>query len=425
MTPLHALRVWFDGNDLNEDIIDYVERGAPRAELDALRHHYRQHVESQPAVPPRPGFELRPYVSTLWQDHPAYASGIAGSYARDFRHRDDVATTINALKHFLLYCHSIAIDNPLVLYLDMLSLGASERSVAIHRVHAANVLRLLMELRDLIDRHVVVFVEPRDRIHNLSVALLSSEHIVDVANTVDFSDLRSFYSAPIESQNDRLISTYMGLKSLTYGLLASRELEGAVNIHLPFKHSEALLNKFISTTAAEAALGFSSGQKTQLQNGTADLQYLRHLLSLQVPTFDRLSTSDILAIRAGDRFIQLRQGLEQGLRELGSVEASGPTHAQHVRKIFTHTLEHSRESLEADVKRSPAMRASLKGLRNLAVAGVPTVIAADLGGATAAAAAFVFTEATQLGMELFHQRKDRAAAQAYAAHALLFQPDRI
>lgn len=388
------------GGPVDARLVDHVDRAASRHELDRLRARYREYVAGHPTLPPREG-ALRPYLPSRAVGDPRYAHGV-GTGEYDLDDDGDVARVVQSLRHFLLYCDSVAVDNPLVLHLDKAGL-TNPGLVALQRVGRDRLvrwLRVLAELRELVEAGVVCLVEPRYEIHNRLPDLLSRPDHDRLAEEADFSD----FPGPPASRDGRWAQVVMAERAAASGLVAHGVHGGNVTVYVPYRHVAQVLD------AAAAA-----------QPGAAEMDRLREVLAVDVPTFAPLPVADMVAIRRHGAFEAFRAAVRRAVVTAQALDPTAPGYPDAVRQLV-----HDEVLAVADPAREASRSATLSGWRRagriLAFVALPAALGA-VGGPVGSVAGATGGAAAEQWWDRFSTRSPRAANDAFARHAALFRPD--
>src|SRR5262245_52381566 len=162
-TVLDLIRKHF-GEDVGPDLIAALGVKLP-PEFRKFLVEYREWVHGNPRVPPRAEAHLRPFVTGSYDRSrrvPLYDLVFQGDETR-------ISSAIDAIKHQLLYCHSVAIEDPLqhLIFgeenLPPVALASMRGGNLGFRINSGPLFRryliLMSHLRPFIDSGAVVLVE--------------------------------------------------------------------------------------------------------------------------------------------------------------------------------------------------------------------------------------------------------------------------
>jgi hypothetical protein len=424
-TPIELIEAEL-GQPLSPELAEAVtEDDSLDEKLERLSGAARGFVTSKPRLPRREPGMLRPYVpSRNVRDRAHYYKLAVGEYLFDPQWAD-IEGAVDALKHFLLYCDGLAIDDPLAPITGAFDESPrrwwSDRSRA--RARLANYIRFLVTIEELVEEGIVVFVEPDEEIQSRVFALLGEDERTLVARAAEFDDFPEWSSGYVQTQSRREGVIGMASQVLAMGLKACIFHNGAVNLHLPFKHSETLLAHVVGRARVEAGVMLPEAQRQAVRESAAELQVLRHVLELRVPTFERMKPEAIINVRREDGFERLRAGIRRAVTMAGALNPAAPGYDRALRQLVYDELSQPQRRMEDEIASSRFLSRLEKGGRNLVLVGVPAIAAATVGGPLAAGGAAVLSEAARLGINWLSGAGKRAADQAYAEHALLFRPE--
>ena len=145
--------------DPDQALYQAVQRSSTET-LRKFREAYRAFAEEERIeVPDLKKGELRPYIaSPHWNGiTPPWMHGGIPFYAEDFDNPDNVWAVVDAIKHRLLYCHSVSLDDPLA---NIAITNPFLEGDDIYRARLANLASFLVHMRPLIERGIISFVPP-------------------------------------------------------------------------------------------------------------------------------------------------------------------------------------------------------------------------------------------------------------------------
>jgi hypothetical protein len=144
----------------NEELFASI-RDASTSKLEEFLDAYRQFAShGQLQAPPLDRSTLRPYLSTDPSGNTAaWLRGAFDMGLWELSEEDAVWKIVDEIKHRLLYCHSIAVDDPFGrIILLATTQGLHPTDIDRHKRQLLNFVNLLIHLRPLIERHVLCFV---------------------------------------------------------------------------------------------------------------------------------------------------------------------------------------------------------------------------------------------------------------------------
>src|SRR5687767_8026941 len=120
---LWSRRITFDKDDLNVAYSAWRQcvPSPSRGTRDDVGRHWALRFEPGPLPPVKPTGHLRPYLPI--ETWPMPGKPNTGYFVFDST-EDDLWYTVDAIKHHLLYCHSVAIENPMAIWMMDKSMGA-------------------------------------------------------------------------------------------------------------------------------------------------------------------------------------------------------------------------------------------------------------------------------------------------------------
>lgn len=407
------------GTPFGPELIETVEL-APYERLRDLQAHVKAFGKTAD-VPDKQPAQLRPYVPL---ERHEFARVEHELYLRphDFADPHKASAALNALKHHLLYCHSLAIDNPLRDLLDPFSLAADlspdgylSRTgyLARQRAMLVNYLRFLEQIKPLVRAQVIVWVE-----HDVTVPFLQDGALPDiapVAQTADFSDMPAEDQAVLEARGELARHAFASHANdqLAIGLQEVARHSGALDLYLPYRHFESVLRAVAARTPADVPEWPREGE----------LQVLNDLLKVPLPRLAELTPADIVKIREGEQaFAQWRVSLEHGLERLGALDPETLGHNNEELRILEQELLGGRQALEAEIAKSGFLSQAKRGIKEFSIGGVVALGLTPVAGPLPALATGSGQFGLRLLVDLLFGRGKRKHAQALYRQYLLFSP---
>jgi hypothetical protein len=380
-----------------------IERRMQWRRLADFGERFRAFEQEVRAPVLKPG-ELRPYVP--------YMTGVPGaslsirSLPSD-EYQDELAAGLDALRHHLLYCHSIAMDNPLAGLTDYLRGGPAAEVAGVRTAMAAYV-RFLAAIAPLVRAGVIVLVEPVSY-----PPLVKDDSYLEwrqplarrVAATADFSDV-SERALPSDA---RKYFAGSAIDVITK-LLVAIDVHKNLDLYLPHGYFHDVLSAM-----GEPLIGVKA----------ADSRLLTRLVQLKLPALRSLPLADLVALRDdGEAFLawraDLRQALEATSRRAEDVELGADEWLGALRE------EMARSAIELDrrLARSGLAARARDGAKAFGLGAVIAGGAAAITGTATGLVSAGLALPVQLLWAYVASRRRRAADPdaALMHHYLLFRP---
>ena len=385
-TVLDVIQQAFD-EPLGPDLID----GMSRMSASDIARLYQPTSEWEDSfqAPYKPITELRPYIPH-------------GDNFTTWEMLDDVTPfkTADAIKHRLLFCHSIAIRSPLPILVSNLADGFDsgiERTLRRHFV-------TLLQLAPLIEQGIVTFVPLpngpkmpywmtrstsfRHALKRRMGPLEGKTHakfLSDLAPSLDMTDYPRFVYAPssppprtlpegVDEWQQHFLLRAFNYISESMGMVVTTA--GGVDLVMSYRHQDQALRWLLGAAPANGG-----------SLRTPEVAVLSHLLKLQLPALEDLDVRDIVAIRQQDEaFEAWRSSLSRALAILHTMDINSLSNVER-RSFLALELEESARELRAKVNlRKPGARAR-GALADFALGAVAIVGGSAIGGALGAATA--------------------------------------
>jgi hypothetical protein len=404
------------GERFGPDLIRRVEQ-ASLAELTDLLEHHREFRRSAP-VPAKAGDgELRPYVPVAGDRTRDAAHGLA-LRIQDFKHRERALMALDSLKHHLLYCHSVAVDDATgYMLFSATAPQASDDRFRAKRAELVNYLTFLAGIEPLVRSGVVVLVmdvpDPLDR-----QRLVPDK--AALAADADFSDLSGFFRDHFDEAQKQggprfeLVRQAMLVRAeqlLARGLQTAAAHPGDLDLYLPFRHYEDLLRAAVRSGQTDAPAGLRQ----------VELHVLDQLLSVPVPGLGRLTVADLVAIRGEEAaFARWREGLERALDRIERLDEDLLDPRAEALRVIRQELQTEQHALEEGIEKSGFLSGARAGLKTFAIGSVAGVTAIEEPGPGIAAGAM--TGALTLIWDYVAGRRGRERTRALHRQYLVFSP---
>jgi hypothetical protein len=279
----------------------------------------------------------------------------------------------DALKHHLLYCHKVAVDDPFV-HMEMMFHPSyfgrwsipSERIRLEEEVrrYLVSSLTLLLTLRPLIDSGVLNFIDPYDYWHTDEAA---SELLIAVGDCMDWSSLPGVVLNRMGPVKPRTAAI-----DLASTIIASDYHRTNFAMYVPYESYRPILNALVGAGVP----GISADRVT----GENESVVLGDLLNLAIPGLGDLTPSDIASIRRDDELFEAWRS------DLRSAVVSAKTYLASRNLVDVDAAEgrHIREMLRPSALRLESAIRQIKGSsvasREVRRFGIGSVSAAMSGG---------------------------------------------
>ena len=405
--------------DLGDDLEEAVSR-ASHDELRELQERMRSFAESA-RLPEKAASELRPYIPNERAQGVALPHGLR-IRPNDFEDPASAGAAINALRHHLLYCNSIAIDDPLRWILDSYTAEPHpfmadyfERQ----KEKAQNCIRFLCDIAPLVLDGAIVLVETDIGLPDNAPL---NRRIVEGLNEnqtsgFDFSDLSAEASTWLES--DREMRGYAlaleGNEQLGASLATAEQYPGTVNLYMPYKYFVDLLR--LAVSAGDFA--------TPMPFGQVDMQLLRTLLDLEVPGLASLPSKDLILLRRDEEaFASWRASLRSGLQRVGEMGPEVIDREAEARVILDQEMEVARAALRTAIGRGGFVTQLQNGFKQFAISGVAALGLAPIADPVSGVAAAAANGLLALFAAYVDGKTGKELRMAAYSHYLVFSPTR-
>jgi hypothetical protein len=373
---LRSRRITFDKDELNVAYSAWRQcETVPSRDSPDFRRHWALKFEPARLPPQKQPGHLRPYlpIETL----PTSGKPNTGYFVFDST-EDDLWSTVDAIKHHLLYCHSVAIENPMAVW--MMDKGGAltfSRAANLQKgilgwqfnssIIMAQWLSFLTHVRPLIESGALIIVEEQAR----------DPWILKVVPGIDKQALEATASRMGLTSVDFRIAVW----KLDLLVRARSRVQGNLDLDLSDPEVESLVKKLLEQ-------GSDFGGPLKVQENAA----LATLIKAELPAIEHLSIDDLVAVRRNsDEFESWRRGIEKVARKIaqevpGNLPAS--EHAYELSRRFRGEVLDLGRDLEANISRQPVHikvgKTALKFAVGAAVGGLfgwpfgLTVVAAEL-----------------------------------------------
>jgi hypothetical protein len=311
---------------------------------------------------------------------------------------------VDAIKHRLLFCHSIAFDDPLG---EIVSLAASQMRLGNQgdggKRALLNYINLLLHFSELLRTHVVCVVPPEAYLpgHTAPTYVPLDANLQmdlqDWQQQLDFDEIMQAAPENVQVEWKTLLKEADGnalLQKVNF-VRACERISSAIagvshaprklSLYLPFRYDVDLLKKYRGSAIAPGSFSLPD----------RDNWLLNQLVDVKLPGLSSLSPHDLVAIRTGAEFGQWRKVLKEALRNADALPDDLWNREQEVRKEIDDRLQEGKVQLEAAISKSRVLdgvkQGSVSMLAGLASVGLtlllnPAALLAVLVAAAGAAA---------------------------------------
>jgi hypothetical protein len=440
------------GEPASPDLVLKIRGGRPETAVDFGRR-YREWVTAQkPRIVEKPARQLRPFIEAAYHG-PKGVSLFAPAFSDD---ENQLWALYDGLVHHLLYCHSVAIENPLMHLITSSRPGRGLQLLPLQGgVFGFNVnptiilsryIALLVELRGLVDCGAVVMVEtglspmsgsaPQVTVYREADPpgvgtyqfrghpyVLSDAQFVEIQQRVGAQLAERVEAGLAWQYPEGGITDYMRQKrqklllEVALGEIVSAarasDRVGDLDIYLRNHFQKNALAEALAV-APEWLTGSSPSRSLQRQ-----MMLLDRLLQLDLPDLSNLAPGDIRAIRRSDEtFNRWRQALGNGL---GVVETlpDVPLSEEQLNTVRDEVYENIVEAglaIDTSINKSDVKKAARAGALKLIVG----LLLSGGAAAPAVAAHAGLTGGQKLGTTAFSKMQQKPLAESIDRHTVLF-----
>ncbi len=360
-------------------------------QLEEFVEEYRCRVSNGLLQPPElKNSELRPYLHTN-HDLPAWAKGGLQLDLEAFETSEKMWRTVDAIKHRLLYCHSVALNDPLS---DLATLAAAQmRQSQPGRGMTAllNYVQLLIHMGKLLRDNVLCLVPPAfyspARVGPYQQRAEMYQRLSSVPGGRNFwkqADIQEILkNAPETTRTEWESALHSGgtseelIRSVNFdaacqriadALSATTDLKNCASIYLPYRYDIELLLACQSALIHSHLPGFRD----------ADNWLLSRVIDMEVPGLCSLDPEQIVELRSDSaEFAMFRNELSSAIRAADSLPMNTLDRAGEIKRLTSVELASAKEKLELSLGKSPTLAALRKG--SIAILG-GTLSAAVVAG---------------------------------------------
>jgi len=360
------------------DLYDAVRTATP-AQMESVLNEYRSFASVRTVQAPLlSDGELRPYFTTE-SDLAPWVNGAFNMWISTFINPEGIWQAVDAIKYRLLYCHSLAVDDPL----GTMMLYYQDNT---RREPLLNYVNFLLHMGPLVRSHALCFVAPagyfesvmqtivRGGFESRLKEMLSGKSILQ---TLDFREI--MHKAPEEIQQrwkDLLHSTSgeetlreanydAAFKRIGKTIDAAVHAPGLLSVYLPFRYDIDLLSRYQQQALLDESISLPD----------ADNWLLSRLIDIELPGIDTLSPDEVVNIRTqSEEFEHWRGVLRDAIQHADTIPANVLGRNVAIRREVQAKLREGKARLEASLPKS----AVLKGLKKGTVSMLGGVISAAI-----------------------------------------------
>lgn len=380
--------------------------------------------------------EVRPYIDSHWT-YQGWSGRIGvnrvlnplGELWKSLRDPSEASKVVHLIKHHLLYCHQLALEDPIRGPVRHISLADPDFPAS--RLQVAAGLQVLSFLEPLIDAGIVIILPKLPRLWSdlhVQMSLEIKEYIWeggrDWLGPLEPGLIDTLRGEEDENPLRRRIRYHRAARMKHFSLSLAENLRVLEHVHqradmyLPTRAHQRLFSWYIERgiTEAKAINGWPM----------AHMEYLPTLLSLSLPNFsdDVLSANDLIAIRKDGLFEPWYAALRQGLQK-------AEQRAEHLTANMNNALEDIRVGV-SDAVRDTKKEVKQSSLLSAARSGtVELTVSSAVGLSAALLAADPITGTVVGGTTILLQTlakwligRSRLGQEAFLRHAALFDQRR-
>jgi hypothetical protein len=439
------------GEPASPDLVLKVRQGRHETAVDFGRRYREWVVTQKPRIAEKATRQLRPFIEAAYHG-PKGVSLFAPAFSND---ENQLWALYDGLVHHLLYCHSVAIEDPLMHLITSSGVGPREGPFLSLQggmlgfrfnptIIASRYIALLVELRGLVDCGAVIIVEtgpspmsgyaPQVRVYREADPpgvgtyqfrgrpyVLSDAQFAQIQQRVGLRLAERAEADLAQQYSEGDITDYMRqerqkvLLKIALGEIANAarvsDRVGDLDIYLRSHFQENAL-----TEALAVAPEWLVGSSPHLQR---QMTLLDRLLQLVLPDLSNLAPGDIRAIRRSDEtFNRWRHALEAGLAAV-ETPPDVPLTAEQLTTVRDEIYENIVEAglaIDTSINKSDVMKAGRAGALKLIVG----LLLSGGAAAPAVAAHAGLTGGKKLGTTAFSKMQQKSLAESMDRHTVLF-----
>lgn len=350
------------GPATEQDLYTVVSE-AELPKLEGFLESYRAFARSGAgALPKLSSSILRPYLPYVAK--PNWAVGGLQLDYHTLKTEGAEWAIADAIKHRLLYCHSLALDDPLGHLLALTTIEMqTKQSNDSGRIALLQFINLLLHFQSLIRNHTLCLIPNRIYSDNWVTRGRKCDEFVSALKQSSAYDPSEFMeAAPAAVQSvwkahhqdaDYLskVAAHIASSRIAAVLEAMQHMPDTVSLFLPFRADVEFLKADTRLSAEIAADGFSD----------RDSWLLNELIDFDMPGLAELGPSELVNIRAGTEFTEWRQALSKALIMANALPSTLWNRDEDVKRTVREQLAESRGRLEEQFSKSPTLTGLKKG----------------------------------------------------------------
>ena len=397
-----------------EDELYPALQDAQEPALTQFLEAYRTFAASEAWIPPK----LQPSIVRPYLPNTNSRSWTVGGLQLDYtalKKEGAEWKLVDAIKHRLLYCHSLALDDPLG---DLLSLVIAKLQLYEDDTGRRALMRfinILLHFKSLIRSHIICLIP--SRIYS-PTAIDRDMKLDDLANILaefkDYDISEHVEAAPeevrAEWQSQELIghellrqgATIKASSHIAAGIEAVLHAPDSVSLYLPFRADVDMLKH--STRV----------NREILPEKLSDLEswFLNELIDIEMPGVTELDPSVLVEIRAGEEFTAWRSALSEALQAAHELPQKLWRRDEEAKRVFRNHLAGGKQHLESQLKKSPVLTGLKSGRTSIIVGlmGLSVSALLDPTGLTKAEIASILASSATAGaIDAIETRKPSAS----------------
>jgi hypothetical protein len=379
---------------VTEQELGFAIEDAEPERLEAFLDKYKTDVQASGAlVPELKSNELRPYLPS--SGFGAWENGGVQLGPDMINERVPVFETANEIKHRLLYCHSIALDDQFPLLASRTAADTRSGQKTANEGALQDYVGLLLHLAPLLREGIVCLIPPsvydaeplKWQEHGWSIhrSLYDNKAISGKLKKCDIEPLLSVAPAPVQKDWREMLAYGGGTEDFlrdtlfvsaclrTGSSLASFErLSGKVSVHLPFEYDMELFQ----ATAQHLSSEHTGKARTDASH------VLNRLVDLRLPGLDQLGMEEIVAVRSSsDAFENMRSQLASALVQADNLPPSVKQDDSARLRMVREILQPAKAQLEKELRNGRTLKQNSKGASvRFMVGGLTTMVMEGLSG---------------------------------------------
>ncbi len=349
------------GMELSPDLIEKV-RTASRIELADLSESYRKwEKEYEFEAPDRKQNELRPYFPAN-HNYVNWAVGGIAIRSSNFRDQNGIWQIVDNLTQRLLYCHSVAIDDPGAYFLDVFRTDTLDQLFERCKQELINYLAFLYHLRPLIDSGVLVLVSKMayiDARKDQNTSDSKKNKIELLAESNCFDDFVIVAKSYNKNFQDDLLSRQVILnvvhKVIESVSVVNSKINGGVDFYLPFECYREVLSQIL--------------QPVELKEvPETPLTHLRELVQVEIPGLMGLDPKDLVSLRINEEiFEDWRKTLRSALERITALPKDRMDRGNEAFRILREEVLNEQKALMLKFNKNKFLKACESGAKTFTV----------------------------------------------------------